>query len=33
MVEYEHEFPKTIKMELTSDTEIYFNFHFECNDW
>jgi hypothetical protein len=28
MVEYEHEFPKTIKMELTSDTEIYFNFLF-----
>lgn len=20
-------------MELTSDTEIYFNFLFECNDW
>lgn len=20
-------------MELTSDTEIYFNFVFECNDW
>jgi hypothetical protein len=33
MVEYEHEFPKTIKIELTSDTEIYFNFLFECNDW
>ena len=33
MVEYEHDFPKNIKMELTSDTEIYFNFVFECNDW
>jgi hypothetical protein len=33
MVEYEHEFPKNIKIELTSDTEIYFNFVFECNDW
>ena len=28
MVEYEHEFPKNIKMELTSDTDIYFNFVF-----
>lgn len=33
MVEYEHEFPKNIKIQLTSDTEIYFNFVFECNDW
>lgn len=33
MVEYEHEFAKNIKIQLTSDTEIYFNFVFECNDW
>ena len=33
MVEYEHAFPKNIKIELTSDTEMYFNFMFECNDW
>ena len=33
MVEYEHDLPKNIKIELTSDTEIYFNFVCECNDW
>jgi uncharacterized FlgJ-related protein len=33
MVEYEHEFAKNIRIELTSDTEIFFNFIFECNDW
>ena len=33
MVENEHGFPKNVKIELTSDTEIYFNFVFECNDW
>lgn len=33
MVEYEHGFPKNLKIELTSDTEIYFNFLFECNEW
>jgi len=33
MVENEHGFAKSMKIELTSDTEIYFNFIFECNDW
>ena len=33
IVESEHGFPKYLKIELTSDTEIYFNFVFECNDW
>lgn len=33
MVEYEHGFAKNIRIELTSDTEMYFNFIFECNDW
>ncbi len=33
MVEYEHGFAKNLKIELTSDTEMYFNFIFECNDW
>ena len=33
MVQYEHEFPKFLKMVLTSDSEMYFNFVFECNDW
>lgn len=33
MVQYEHEFPKYLKIELTSDSEMYFNFIFECNDW
>lgn len=33
MVQYEHGFPKNLKIELTSDTEMYFNFIFECNDW
>lgn len=33
MVQYEHGFSKTLKIELTSDTEMYFNFIFECNDW
>lgn len=33
LVENEHGFAKNMKIELTSDTEIYFNFIFECNDW
>ena len=32
MVEYEHGFAKNLKIELTSDTEMYFNLIFECND-
>ena len=33
MVESEHSYAKNMKIELTSDTQIYFNFIFECNDW